>query len=114
MAAHRYDNDRYTRNGRPLRCRLSFRNGPFANMTFTLHQDVTTIGRGIGNDILLRDESVSRQHARLTFIKGQWFIEDMRSANGVAINGVPLRGSLALQPRDVVRIGDVEMVYDLA
>lgn len=114
MAAHRYDNDRFTtRGGRPLRCRLIFRTGPFANMVFMLHQDVTTIGRSIGNDVLLQDETVSRQHARLTFIRGKWLIEDVRSANGVWVNGVKVRNPLALEHGDTVRLGDVQMLYEL-
>src|SRR5262249_20567856 len=37
-------------NGRLLRCRLTFRNGPLMGRMFTLHQDMTTIGRMGGND----------------------------------------------------------------
>jgi len=114
MAAHRYNNDRYTtRGGRPLRCRLIFRTGPFANMAFMLHQDVTTIGRSIGNDVLLMDETVSRQHARLTFIRGEWVIEDVHSRSGVLVNGMRVRQPLPLQHGDVVRLGDVQMLYEL-
>lgn len=114
MAANRIDNDRVrAENGRPLRCRLIFRNGPFARMAFTLHQDVTTIGRAIGNDVLLRDETVSRQHARLTFMGRQWVIEDVRSRNGVFVNKTRVRHPLALAHGDLVRFGDIEAVYEL-
>ncbi len=78
-------------NGRLLRCRLSFRNGPLAGRMFTLHQDMTTIGRMGGNDIVILEGSVSRHHARLTFGGGQWIVEDLSSANGTFIN----RGRLA-------------------
>ncbi len=114
MAANRIDNDRVLAStGRPLRCRLVFRTGPFARLAFTLHQDVTTIGRSLGNDVLLQDETVSRQHARLTFMGGQWVIEDVGSANGVFVNKTRVRRPLALAHRDLVRCGDVEMVYEL-
>jgi serine/threonine-protein kinase len=114
MAAHRMDNDRFLAStGRPLRCRLVFRTGPFARLAFTLHQDVTTIGRGLGNDVLLQEETVSRQHARLTFMGGQWVIEDVSSANGVFVNKTRVRRPMALAHGDLVRCGDVELVYEL-
>jgi tRNA A-37 threonylcarbamoyl transferase component Bud32 len=114
MAAHRLDSDRYLAStGRPLRCRLSFRTGPFAQRAFILHQDVTTIGRGIGNELLLQDETISRQHARLTFMGGQWVIEDIHSQNGVFVNKTRVRRALALAHRDLIRCGDVEMIFEL-
>ncbi len=114
MATNRYQSDRFlATNGRPLHCRLIFRNGPFASMAFTLHQDVTTIGRGLGNDVMLRDETISRQHARLTFMGGQWVIEDIGSANGVFVNKTRVRRPLALAHGDLVRFGDVQAVYEL-
>lgn len=114
MASRRMDNDRFlAASGRPLRCRIVFRSGPFTGHAFTLHQDVTTIGRGLGNDVLLQDETVSRQHARLTFMTGQWVIEDINSANGVFVNKTRVRRALPLAHGDLVRCGDVEMIYEL-
>jgi serine/threonine-protein kinase len=114
MAAHRIESDRFiAASGRPLRCRLVFRTGPFARLAFTLHQDVTTIGRGLGNDVLLQDETVSRQHARLTFMGGQWVVEDVDSQNGVWVNKTRVRRPMALAHGDLVRFGDVESVYEL-
>lgn len=114
IAANRYSEDRYlATTGRPLRCRLIFLNGPLARQIYMLHQDVTMIGRGQGNDVLLRDGSISRQHARLTFMGGQWVIEDLSSANGVFVNRTRVRRPLALAHGDRVRMGDVELIYEL-
>ncbi|HEU5346229.1 MAG TPA: protein kinase [Ktedonobacterales bacterium] len=114
MAAHRTDNDHYlASNGRPLRCRLAFRTGPFARRALILHQDVTTIGRDTGNELMLPDETISRQHARLTFMGGQWVIEDIHSQNGVFVNNKRVRRALALAHRDLIRCGAVEMVFEL-
>ena len=54
----------------------------------TLHPDTTTIGRVTGNQIVLRDETVSSQHARIRREdkEGQepaFVIFDMGSANGI-------------------------------
>ena len=114
MAAHRIDNDRFlASSGRPLRCRLAFRTGPFAGHALILHQDVTTIGRGMGNELVLADDTISRQHARLTFMGGQWVIEDIHSQNGVHVNNKRVRRPLALAHGDLIRCGDVEMVFEL-
>ena len=74
---------------------------------------MTTIGRGIGNELMLRDETISRQHARLTFMGGQWVIEDIHSQNGVFVNKTRVRRALALAHRDLIRCGDVEMIFEL-
>lgn len=107
--------DRHMKGGRPLRCRVSFLTGPLRGQSYRLHQGVTTFGRSQGNDVLLRDDgAVSRQHARLTFISGQWVIEDLNSHNGVYVNRTRVRRPLALAPGDRVRLGDVEMVFELS
>jgi len=49
--------------------------------------DSFTIGRGAGNDLMLQDSSVSRQHAVLRFANGAWFIQDRESRAGTLVNG---------------------------
>jgi hypothetical protein len=54
----------------------------------TLHPDTTTIGRVAGNQIVLRDETVSSQHARIRREGKEeqepvFVIFDMGSANGI-------------------------------
>jgi CRP-like cAMP-binding protein len=46
-----------------------------------------TIGRNPENDITLVDYNVSRSHARVSFQKGSWIIEDLGSANGIIFAG---------------------------
>ena len=90
-------------NGRPLRCHLIFQNGQFAGRALTLHQGVTTIGRGPGNDLILGDGSVSRTHARLSFARGTWYVEDVGSSNGVWVNRRQVLSQLGLRHGDIVR-----------
>jgi hypothetical protein len=99
--------------GRPLRCRLIFQNGQFTGRPLMLHQGVTTIGRGPGNDLLLGDGSVSRTHARLSFARGVWYIEDMGSSNGVWVNRKQIKGQLALRHGDFVRFGNIEAIFEM-
>jgi len=45
-----------------------------------------TLGRQGGNDLVLRDNRISRDHARIVSEEGQHFIEDLNSRHGVFVN----------------------------
>ena len=102
-------------DGRPLRCRISIRTGPYAGRRYVLHQDTTTVGRIAGNDIVIPDGTVSRHHARLVFHGGQWVIEDLKSSNGTFVNGarVAEKKPVTLKHGDELRLGDDMMVFEL-
>jgi tRNA A-37 threonylcarbamoyl transferase component Bud32 len=106
--------DRYTLpNGRPLRCRITIRNGPLAGHSFVLHQDVTKLGRTAGNDVVIPDGTVSRYHARLFFHNGQWSIEDLGSSNGTWVNGTRVARPTPVQHGDTLRLGDDVVGFEL-
>ena len=100
-------------NGRPLRCRLIFLTGLLHGRVFTLHQDVTTIGRTTGNDVLILDGSVSRNHARLIFHHGQWSIEDSRSSNGTYVNRQRIKRPTVLKTGDQIQVGDACATFEV-
>lgn len=59
--------------------------------SFLVHGDAATvIGRDPDCDIVLDDERVSRQHARLAFAEGAWRLADLDSKNGTSLQGRPL------------------------
>lgn len=64
--------------------------------------DGGTIGRSPTSDWVLRDEFVSRQHARITCSGGRFFIEDTNSTAGVLLNDRRLVAGQPhpLRPRD--------------
>jgi eukaryotic-like serine/threonine-protein kinase len=106
--------DRYTLpNGRPLRCRITLRNGPLAGHAFVLHQDTTKLGRTAGNDVVIPDGTVSRYHARLFFHNGQWSIEDLSSSNGTWVNGTRITRPTPVQHGDTLRLGDDVVGFEL-
>ena len=47
----------------------------------------TTVGRDAGNDLMIDNLSVSRQHAVFTFVDGRCSIEDLGSSNGTIVGG---------------------------
>jgi serine/threonine protein kinase len=106
--------DRYkSPAGNPLRCRITIRTGPMTHHTFVLHQDISTLGRTVGNDVVIQDATVSRHHARLFFHDGHWLIEDLQSANGTFVNGTRVLRPTVLQHGDELRLGDDIMTFEL-
>jgi sigma-B regulation protein RsbU (phosphoserine phosphatase) len=55
--------------------------------TVTLHPLPFSIGRQADNNLVLRDNRASRNHARIVAEKGDYFIEDLKSSHGVYVNG---------------------------
>ena len=106
-------NDRYMGpNGRPILARLSIQNGPMGGHSYLFHQDVTTIGRTNGNDLIISGRTVSRRHARLWFDNGRWFLEDLQSANGTLVNSSRVYQPVVLNDGDVINFGDEIVVFN--
>jgi pSer/pThr/pTyr-binding forkhead associated (FHA) protein len=72
-----------------------------------------SIGRGETNDVPLPwDTEVSRLHAELESIAGEWtIVDDGLSKNGTFVNGVRVSGRARLRDGDVVRIGRTTIAY---
>ncbi|PWN02242.1 ABC transporter permease [Nocardioides silvaticus] len=73
-----------------------------------------TIGREHGNDVVLNDPLVSRQHARLDpgAPGGVAVLEDLRSFNGTFVNGHRIQGKAQLTVGDEVIIGNQTFRWD--
>ncbi len=63
------------------------------------------IGRQPDNQLVLRDNRVSRVHARITREGDDYSIEDLRSRAGVFLNGVQIQTSARLRNADVITFG---------
>jgi hypothetical protein len=87
--------------------RLVMSQGPQPGQTFILDQDHITLGRDPGNDIVIGDPQVSRQHARIKCQDELTVIEDLGSTNGTFVNGMRLTGPHTLANSDVIGLGDV-------
>lgn len=80
---------------------------PQKGATFTLNQSITTVGRSGSNDIVFDDPLVSSQHARILYEKGRFWIEDVGSTNGTAVNGETIATKTALQDGYLIKIGGI-------
>ena len=63
-----------------------------------------TVGRVLGNDIVLEDVTVSRLHATIEVKGRKLLVSDQGSKNGTVVNGRRVR-SAELYDGDIVRIG---------
>jgi len=74
-------------------------------------KDRFVIGRGKqSSDLTLKDPNVSRQHAMVEFQNGVYFMVDMGSTNGVAINGQRIARK-QIAEGDVFRICDHDLQF---
>jgi ABC-type multidrug transport system ATPase subunit/pSer/pThr/pTyr-binding forkhead associated (FHA) protein len=63
------------------------------------------VGRSPDNDVVLDDLLVSRYHAELHQIEGQWQIVDLSSANGTYVHGHRISQATTVGPDSVIGIG---------
>lgn len=83
-----------------------------ATEEISFSQGSYTIGRVEGSDIILPSSSVSRTHARVSISNGKCYIDDLGSANGVIVNGVPVKTRQELQNGAKVRIGEYTLYLE--
>lgn len=91
---------------------LVIREGGKWTDVFRLIPDQTvTIGRAPTNQVVIKDDRCSRNHAEVFLTEGQWILRDLDSRNGTAVNDQPVKGDYTLSAGDVVRIGKSQMAF---
>jgi pSer/pThr/pTyr-binding forkhead associated (FHA) protein len=76
-----------------------------------VNKDRFVIGRGKqSSDLTIKDPNVSRQHAMVEFLNGQYYMVDMGSTNGVEYQGQRV-SRRAISEGDVFRICDHEVRF---
>ncbi len=78
--------------------------------TFLLEQAVVNIGRRPDNHLVIDDPRISRTHAQLRAMGGQYVIFDLDSSGGTWVNGKSVRQQ-ALRPGDVIMLSGLPLVY---
>lgn len=73
-------------------------------------RDNISIGRSPSNDLVLSAAKVSRQHAAINKYNNQFIIIDLKSSNGVYVNGKKVEEH-PLEDGDEVSIGGYKMIF---
>ena len=84
--------------------------GPKLGERYSLDGDIATIGRDLGNNIVLVDESVSRNHAKIERTTRGFVLEDLDSTNGSRVNDDSIKSCL-LKSGDQLQIGSFILKY---
>lgn len=90
-------------------CILTLIEGDLDTKEFVLKEN-TSIGRSPTNDIVLKAPKVSRQHAAINMYNNQYIIIDLKSSNGVYVNGSKVDESI-LSPGDEVSVGGYRFTF---
>ncbi len=71
---------------------------------------VATIGRAPENDIRVDSRIISRYHALLRSIAGEWILTDLDSTNGTRLNGNEISTPQTVRPNDVIDFADARFL----
>jgi pSer/pThr/pTyr-binding forkhead associated (FHA) protein len=63
-----------------------------------------SIGRSVSNEVVIREQHVSRKHAVISYQYGLFMISDLGSANGTFVNDQPLTEPFPLASGDKIRL----------
>ena len=89
---------------------LAITGGPGAGGQFLLADDIVAAGRHPDSAVFLDDITVSRHHAEIRWLDGEYWIVDVGSLNGTSVNGVQVP-SLPLTSGDEIQIGKFRLSF---
>lgn len=84
--------------------------GPHSGKMFKLDRAEVSIGRSPSAELQLQDVGISRAHTRLNRVGGDFFIEDLQSANGTFVDGIRVVTSQQLKDGDKIALGSSTIV----
>ncbi|RME02507.1 MAG: FHA domain-containing protein, partial [Deltaproteobacteria bacterium] len=89
---------------------LLVQEGIYSGMQFPLEKEKTTIGKGLGNDIHLLDNTVNQIHAVIDRDGDTWTIKDLQSHHGTFVNGVRIKKRV-LEHHDEITMGNTKFRF---
>jgi len=94
---------------------LVVRQGAQVGRTYALGAGSSVIGReeGEGVTLVVQDSQISRKHAKISWLAGQYVLDDLGSTNGTFVNGVRMTGPHPLVAGDSISMGQTLLVFQL-
>ncbi len=116
VPAHLEETEADTQNGEVLFQASVLMTSPYTQkpQEIILEKEETTLGRAGSSDILLdQDTLTSRHHALLKYVENHYEIYDLRSANGILVNGQKILAETGyvLKDGDHINIGEYELTF---
>ncbi len=93
------------------RASLTIEAGRFKGRVYTLKKN-QTLGRE-KCEIILRDPHLSRQHANIKYLEGQFLLLDLGSANHTFVNDQMIQHPTPLQDGDLISMGNTDLRFTL-
>lgn len=82
----------------------------FERRAYPLRQPLFTVGRDADSDLVVREPTVSRTHARLT-LEGEDAILESLGPTGTRVNGEEVLGPRKLESGDQILIGTAKLTF---
>jgi adenylate cyclase len=92
-------------------CRLRFSHDG-RDRVFTIGERPVVIGRAPDCELLLQNESISRQHARIAYDDEGWVLRDLGSKNGSRVNAFQITDQV-LRHGDRIDLGTIRMYVEI-
>ena len=87
--------------------------GPSEGLYYPLGKRTTVIGRDESAALQIVDDRVSRKHVQVRFEEstGKYHALDMKSSNGMFVNGRQVTSDIELVDNDEIQIGNSKLVF---
>ncbi|MBN2500356.1 MAG: FHA domain-containing protein [Anaerolineales bacterium] len=80
------------------------------DQVYFLEKIITTIGRGLDNDIVLKSLNISRRHAQIRYELGKCVLYDMNSTLGTFVKDQRIN-RIVLKSGDVFRMANIRVLF---
>lgn len=91
-----------------MKVKLKVQNGSHAGAEIAIPGPEFVIGRQEGCDLRPKSETVSRRHCSISLTDSGVVVRDLKSRNGVYVNGSKIEDEVLLKPGDQLRVGKLE------
>lgn len=92
------------------KCKLTILSGESKDKEFELQKPVIKVGTKSDNDLVLKDDTMSRNHLEIIQTKDGYLCRDLESMNGVFINGIRIKEAF-LTSGSIIRAGKTEFKF---
>jgi pSer/pThr/pTyr-binding forkhead associated (FHA) protein len=84
---------------------------PYKMKEYYIIDNELTLGRNTDNDIFIKDPFVSKRHFKIVEDEGEYYLEDLNSANGTFLNREKIEDVVKLSNGDNIRVGNIEFLF---